>query len=606
MRRAACALVFSLALAWAASADSVFLRTGVVHDGKVMAQDDEGVTINTFNSTMHEMIWGVKKLAKNFVEKVEITPEDPLREYWFDASDPKPDHLALMKFCRANSFPVEAREEALEVLAADPANAEARAEIGADVDAVLKASPRHNKDIDAVTADWTSLDQAGRAAAYARLRKDFGVTLPPEYFDRIARSRALPKGVVVEDRHLTWNTRNTSGVYSVWVPKDYNPHKAYPLLLTLHGTWNGLGGIGEGHTFIRHFTYAETKKWDVIIVSPTANPRPWTARGDDFVLSVIKEAELLYNVDMNRIYVTGHSMGGGGTWHFGTKYAERFAAFAPAAAAGSGDELHAAEMGTGMYIYHSSDDPSASCERDRIAARRLRDAKADFVYTEWTDQQHGWPQAVIADSFLYFRHHHRMNRGPSKPVPIHGTRSSFAEPAWPSEALYFPAPRAEGRKGEMEDLVGEIQLGGVVAEKAADRLLVMKDKRAIPFLAAIVVDAKDQVEEARMEAARALGAIQDLSAAGALLKAMADPSLRVRRAAADALALAGSQADAIPLASASSPSARNSTSSRRTGSRTRRGPRSTPSTLPSSRPSAHSAIPEPGPRWTRSRSGKSC
>jgi len=97
------------------------------------------------------------------------------------------------------------------------------------------------------------------------LKKDFGVTLPIQYFDRVARSEKHAAGVVTEDIHLTYNSQRASGVYTVWLPKNYNPHRAYPMVLALHGTWNGLGGIGEGHTFVKHFTYAETKKWAAVV-----------------------------------------------------------------------------------------------------------------------------------------------------------------------------------------------------------------------------------------------------------------------------------------------------------------------------------------------------
>ncbi|MCC6740904.1 MAG: HEAT repeat domain-containing protein [Planctomycetia bacterium] len=530
--------LLALTLAVAVAADTVWLQDDVSYKGKVVSEADGEVLLNPYNSTMKEMVWGLKRFDRSVVAKLEITPEDPLRKYWFDSSEPKADHVALMKFCRANGLEVEAREEALEVLDADIGNAEARAGLGASVNEIIAASPRHNPGLREATKDWAALGATERRERYAKLKKDFGVTLPIQYFDRVARSERHAAGVVTEDIHLTYNSQRASGVYTVWLPKNYNPHRAYPMVLALHGTWNGLGGIGEGHTFVKHFTYAETKKWDVIVVAPTADPRPWTAKGDTYVLSVIDEACLQYNIDMNRIYVTGHSMGGGGTWHFGTKYPEKFAAFAPAAAAGSGNELDAAAQGTGMYIYHSSDDPSAPVARDPLAAKRLRDADADFVYTEWTDQQHGWPQAVIADSFLYFRRHHRMNKGPKGPEPIHGTRPSFAEPLWPDEERYFPATRAPGRPGELEDLLAEVALGGTIAKAAADRLLELRNPAAVKPLIAVLRDLRADCHEARFQAARALGAVPSVAASSALLGAIEDPSWKVRRAAAEALATA--------------------------------------------------------------------
>jgi pimeloyl-ACP methyl ester carboxylesterase len=546
MRRLLLPSALLLSLAALVAGDTVWLSEGASYDGKVLSGAEGDVVIQPYNSTMKEMVWGLKRFERSDVTKIEITPPDPLREYWFNSSAPNQDHVAMMKFCRANGFLLEAREEALDQLMRDPADPDARAEIGADVDAVLKASPRHNKDIRTAIADWQKLDDAARRDLHARLRSDFGVTLPIEYFDRVARSSEHKAGAVTEDIPLTYNSQHASGVYTVWLPANYDPHRAYPMVLALHGTWNGLGGVGEGHTFVKHFTFSETQKWDVIVVAPTADPRPWTAQGDTYVLSVIDEAMLQYNVDMNRVYVTGHSMGGSGTWHFGTKYPEKFAAFAPAASSSNGNELNAAEQGTGLYFYQSSDDFSP--ERNRYAAKRLRKADADFVYTEWTDQKHGWPQAVIADSFLYFRRHHRMKKGPTKPEPIHGIRSSFLEPLWPEEAVYFRATRPAGRVTELEELLADVRLGGVLARKAADRLIELKNRAAIRPLLAIAEDRRVDCHEARMQACRALGAIRDVRSATVLLRALSDPSYKVRFAAAESLATAAGPEEAQWLA----------------------------------------------------------
>ena len=52
-----------------------------------------------------------------------------------------------------------------------------------------------------------------------------------------------------------------------------------------------------------------------------------------------RRSQLLFNVDTNRIYLTGHSMGGFGTWHFGPQYAHLWAAISPMAGGGGGSGL---------------------------------------------------------------------------------------------------------------------------------------------------------------------------------------------------------------------------------------------------------------------------
>ncbi|KAF0243422.1 MAG: hypothetical protein FD180_3406 [Planctomycetota bacterium] len=530
-----------------ALADTVTLRDRTVIEGKVTSNTDTEVVINTYNSSLPAMTFGVKKFDKSQVAQVVITPPDPLREYWEKTNAARPDHATLMKFCVANKLDVEAREEALQVLASNSSDAEARGLLGADVDKILKASPISNGELRPKIVDYGALDDAMRKTTYEGWKTTYGVTLPKQYFDRVARSLAQPKGLQ-EDVRLTWNTKKSSGKYSIWVPDDYDPHRAYPLLIGLHGAVNGLGGVGNGKDFIKHFVI-ESPKWGCIVICPTAEPLPWTGHPDEYMLSMVSEAQLLYNVDMNRVYMIGHSRGGMGTWSYGPAYAERWAAFAPAAGSGGGNALKAHQSGCGMYIYHSEDDPRVGVGDDRGAAQVLQKQKADFIYTEYRDAQHGWPREVIDDTLAYFKRHHLMKKGAKGPEPVHGTRSSFAEPLWPDELLYFPnVPEGKGGN-DLASLCAAIELGGSKSVKAANQLIEKKDKSVVPTLSKTLLTPASN-EDARMQAARVLGTFKEASAAGSLVRALNDKSLLVRKAAADALATAGEKKDALSIAAA--------------------------------------------------------
>jgi len=541
-------IAFLLAAALGAAADSVTLKDRSVIEGKVLSSTDREVVINTYNSTMKEMTWGVKTFDRGQVVKVEITPPDPLRDYWEKSSVARPDRRDLMAFCAANGLTVEQKEEAAWVLASDPANADARSVLGADADRLLRADPRLSSDLRGRLADYAKLDAAARRGVYEGWKKDLGVSLPPQYFDRVVRSLEQPKGLQ-EDVKLTYNTRKAGGKYSVWVPEDYDPHRAYPLLVGLHGSVNGLGGVGNGKDFIKHFL-VEAPKWGCIVVCPTCEPLPWTGHPDEYTLSFVSEVQLLYNVDMNRVYLIGHSRGGMGTWYFGPAYADRWAAFAPAAGSGSGNAMKAHQTGTGMYIYHSSDDPQVGVGDDRSAALTLQKQKADFIYTEYSNAAHGWPREVVDDTLQFFKRHHQMKKGAKGPEAVRGTRPSFAEPLWPDENLYFPVRPAGGAAADdVATLVSDIEMGGTRAEKAAGKLLEKKDKAAISPLSKLALDPK-QPEDTRVQAARALGALKDPGAAGTLVRLLQDKSLKLRRAAADSLATAGDRKEGMAIAGA--------------------------------------------------------
>lgn len=96
------------------------------------------------------------------------------------------------------------------------------------------------------------------------------------------------------------------------------------LVLTLHGA--GVEALGQAQAY--------AAKPGLYIVAPT-NRRPYGFDWEDWgrldALEVLDRTQAELGVDRSRIYLTGHSMGGHGTWHLGVTYPDRFAAIAPSA-----------------------------------------------------------------------------------------------------------------------------------------------------------------------------------------------------------------------------------------------------------------------------------
>jgi dienelactone hydrolase len=81
------------------------------------------------------------------------------------------------------------------------------------------------------------------------------------------------------------------------------------------------------------------------------------------------ENNVAYNVDLNRVYLTGHSMGGIGVWHLGPKLAEHWAAIAPLAGHGFNRLAWLRKTLTPVYIHHGEDDPVVT----DVLLRKLKD-----------------------------------------------------------------------------------------------------------------------------------------------------------------------------------------------------------------------------------------
>ncbi|HLV80077.1 MAG TPA: prolyl oligopeptidase family serine peptidase, partial [Chthonomonadaceae bacterium] len=183
------------------------------------------------------------------------------------------------------------------------------------------------------------------------------------------------------------------------------------LFLSLHGA--GVEAIGQADAY-------ESKPWGAL-VAPT-NRRPFGFDWEDWgrldALEVLKQAKETLHPDPRRIYLTGHSMGGHGTWQIGVTFPGLFAAIGPSAGwisfwsyAGATREAHptpvqemlqrASDPGdtlalghnlaqVGVYILQGGADDNVPPEQARTMRDFLASFHHDFVYFEQPGVGHWW------------------------------------------------------------------------------------------------------------------------------------------------------------------------------------------------------------------------
>ena len=122
--------------------------------------------------------------------------------------------------------------------------------------------------------------------------------------------------------------RSTSGLdYLVYLPDGYyRSLERWPLILTLHG--RGEAGLDIGLVRRQGLPLRIEEKGGLpfVIVAPLSSDWAWNVEALDALLDEVLKR---YRVDLDRIYVTGNSMGGNGTWALAANCPERFAAIAP-------------------------------------------------------------------------------------------------------------------------------------------------------------------------------------------------------------------------------------------------------------------------------------
>lgn len=184
--------------------------------------------------------------------------------------------------------------------------------------------------------------------------------------------------------HLTASVPVTID-YLLYLPKNYDDQESWPLVLFLHGS----GERGENLDLVKKHgppkRVAEGKQFPFILVSPQCpEHQSWSTRKLSALLdAVIKK----YHVDEDRVYVTGLSMGGYGTWAMGARFPARFAAIAPIC--GGGDPATAKALAkTPIWAFHGAKDPAVPVERSKEMVKAIKEAGGQAKLTIYPEARH--------------------------------------------------------------------------------------------------------------------------------------------------------------------------------------------------------------------------
>jgi len=201
--------------------------------------------------------------------------------------------------------------------------------------------------------------------------------------------------------------------YAVYTPATYNRDEPFPLVINLHG-YDPSFSSWQQNPFLPMFAPHATAHDRYIVVNPFGRGNTvYQNVGEYDVLSVIAEVKRLYNIDDDRVYLTGGSMGGAGTWNIGLRYPDTFAAIAPIMgptefAFWNGplsertpayrkffyDKMSALSIAENainypMFCNHGVLDDIVPVEQSRKIAKRLNELDYNLEYVEHPEAKHG-------------------------------------------------------------------------------------------------------------------------------------------------------------------------------------------------------------------------
>jgi len=235
------------------------------------------------------------------------------------------------------------------------------------------------------------------------------------------------------DKYSKTFVSNIDGSLQYYAVSPQTPASGEPsaLFLSVHGA--GVEAIGQARAY-------KQKDWGTLVAATNRRPRGfnWEDWGRLDALEVLNIAKEKFKPDPQRIYLTGHSMGGHGTWFLGATYPDLWAAIAPCAGYptlkgyGSADGLipetgaspmeqlllrtsnqsDVPKLATnykplGVYIFHGDSDRTVSVNYARQMRKLLADFHKDMSYYEFPGGEHWFGDQSVdwKPLFDYFKWH---------------------------------------------------------------------------------------------------------------------------------------------------------------------------------------------------------
>jgi predicted peptidase len=209
----------------------------------------------------------------------------------------------------------------------------------------------------------------------------------------------------IQTRTYDFKEAGRAMAYELFVPSTYNRSRSTPLIVALHC----LSAVAHDMIRYEHLTKLAEERGYIVVAPMGYNDHGWYgsrgpgrapvvgrgggASGDDpenlgelselDVMNVLDLVRKEFIIDTNRIYLMGHSMGGGGTWHLGMKRPELWAALALAAPSviSSPDDL--VKIGNmPVIVVQGDDDRFVKVDATRQWVEKMKSLGMKYMYIE--------------------------------------------------------------------------------------------------------------------------------------------------------------------------------------------------------------------------------
>lgn len=228
-------------------------------------------------------------------------------------------------------------------------------------------------------------------------------------------------GVMERERGFIFKSISEGGreyPYTVYVPRAYTGDEPMPMVLFLHGRGEcGTDGSRQIYVGLGEKLMWDPERWPFIVIMPQKPDYDSLWPDHERALMAMMDRTMAeYRVDGSRVYLTGLSQGGHGTWNVAARNVERFAAIAPVCGfvgpfRGDGVEAITSETaavqelagrlaGMPVWIFHGEADNVVPASHSTAMHEALKAAGADVKYSLYPGVNHNSWQAAYGEEEL--------------------------------------------------------------------------------------------------------------------------------------------------------------------------------------------------------------
>lgn len=195
-------------------------------------------------------------------------------------------------------------------------------------------------------------------------------------------------------------TKTVPVKYLLYLPPDYaqSETKRWPLVVFLHGAGERGDDLRKVATHGPPRYVNEGKTYPFILVAPQCESKKWWDA--HVIVELVKQITESHRVDPDRVYLTGLSMGGYGTWDAAALAPDRFAAIAPIC--GGGDPSRAPRLkNVAIWAFHGGNDRVVPDERSKEMVEAVNAAGGNAKLTIYPKAGHdSWTQTYENPEFF--------------------------------------------------------------------------------------------------------------------------------------------------------------------------------------------------------------